>query len=109
MEPAGGNGWQNARSYADKNGGKVTQEPKAGAVFSTSEADNHTGVISHVFENGDVLFVEQNTPKSGNQIGEPCTWDYRLMKGSSAKAYMTEIWYPGDAGYEPNKDAKTLG
>lgn len=109
MAMASGNGWMNATSYAEKNGGKVTNEPKAGAVFSTTQAKNHTGVISHVFANGDVLLVEQNTPYSGHAIGEPCTWNFRLMKGASAKAYMTSIWYPGDAGFEPNKNAKTLG
>ena len=107
MAMAGGDGWMNAQAMLKKMAVKLQMSLKLELVFSTTQAKNHTGVISHVFANGDVLLVEQNTPYSGHTIGEPCTWNFRLMKGASAKkAYMPSIWYPGDAGFEPNKTRK---
>lgn len=96
---AQGNGPEVASIVAQKTGAKVTKTPKVGSVFS--EASIHTGIVSHVFENGDILVIEQNTPKSGNTIGKPNTWNYRLIAAKDIPTHcgngFTNL---GDAGYK---------
>lgn len=96
-----------------KTGVSVTHEPRTGAVFSTSYSNEfgHTGIVSHVFENGDVLIVEQNISKySGASNGTPNTWDYRLIsKASYGSEFDTGFVYLGDAGYKMSANVKTLG
>ena len=96
-----------------KTGVPVTHEPRTGAVFSTSYSNEfgHTGIVSHVFENGDVLIVEQNILKySGASNGTPNTWDYRLIsKASYGSEFDTGFVYLGDAGYKMSANVKTLG
>jgi lysophospholipase L1-like esterase len=96
-----------------KTGAPVTHEPRTGAVFSTSYSNEfgHTGVVSHVFENGDVLIVEQNISKySGASNGTPNTWDYRLIsKASYGSEFDGGFIYLGDAGYKMSANVKTLG
>ena len=45
--------------------------------------DSHTGIVCHVFENGDILIVEQNTPLSGVGGGHIDTWNYRVVNKQS--------------------------
>ena len=96
-----------------KAGAPVTHEPRTGAVFSTSYSNEygHTGIVSHVFENGDVLIVEQNISKySGASNGTPNTWDYRLIsKASYGSEFDSGFVYLGDAGYKMSANVKTLG
>ena len=96
-----------------KAGAPVTYEPRTGAVFSTSYSNEfgHTGVVSHVFENGDVLIIEQNISKySGASNGTPNTWDYRLIsKASYGSEFDSGFIYLGDAGYKMSANVKTLG
>lgn len=96
-----------------KAGAPVTYEPRTGAVFSTSYSNEfgHTGVVSHVFENGDVLIIEQNISKySGASNGTPNTWDYRLIsKASYGSEFDSGFTYLGDAGYKMSANVKTLG
>ena len=102
-----------AGNISSKTGAPVTHEPRTGAVFSTSYSNEfgHTGVVSHVFENGDVLIVEQNISKySGSSNGTPNTWDYRLIsKASYGSEFDTGFVYLGDAGYKMSANVKTLG
>lgn len=107
-----GNGGEvvaNMTSTFGKNG--YSKEPKAGATFSEVNGDaGHVGIVSHVFENGDVLILEQNTPYSGSGAGMPNTWNYRLIaKADVATQCSGGFYYAGDAGYTVNPDAKTLG
>lgn len=106
-----GNGGDVADNMASAFGGKVTHEPKAGATFSERNAGaGHVGIVSHVFENGDILIIEQNTPKSGSSIGKPNTWDYRLIaKADVGTQCNAGFFYAGDVGYTANPDAKTMG
>ena len=98
---------------SSKAGTPITHEPRTGAVFSTSYGDTwgHTGIISHVFENGDVLLIEQNiTNYSGMYGGMPNTWDYRLVsKSSFGSEFNKGFIYMGDAGYKMSANVKTLG
>src|SRR5699024_2866650 len=102
-------------SMAGNWGGSVTKDPKKGAVFQTPAfADGtigygHTGVVAHVFENGDFLIIEQNTPKSGDMINDPYTWNYALYKGSYGSSVGMEYYYPGDNGWEPHPKYKSSG
>jgi hypothetical protein len=108
-----GNGKDVADIVAGKLGISVTNQPKTGAIFSTNYANGygHTGIVSHVFENGDVLVVEQNiTNYSGASNGTPNTWDYRLIsKASYGSEFDRGFAYPGDAGYSISGSLKTLG
>ena len=60
-----GNGDQQASAWASFFGNSTKTNPKRGAIFSTNAAANHTGIVCHVFEDGSILIVEQNTPLSG--------------------------------------------
>ena len=110
---AQGHGRLVAGVISGKTGAPVTHEPRTGAVFSTSYSNEfgHTGIVSHVFENGDVLIVEQNISKySGASNGTPNTWDYRLIsKASYGSEFDTGFVYLGDAGYKMSANVKTLG
>lgn len=109
------NGYATADTMAGNWGGSVTKDPKKGAVFQTPAfADGtigygHTGVVAHVFENGDFLIIEQNTPKSGDMINDPYTWNYALYKGSYGSSVGMEYYYPGDNGWEPHPKYKSSG
>ena len=105
----GGSVVGNMKSAFGEKGYSTT--PKAGATFSTANAGaGHVGIVSHVFENGDVLIVEQNTPYSGQGAGMPNTWNYRLIaKAQVSSEFNAGFYYAGDVGYTVNPDAKTLG
>ncbi|MFS1664107.1 phage tail tip lysozyme [Streptococcus sp. zg-JUN1979] len=95
-------------------GGSVENKPSAGAVFSSapgtggSGGAGHTGVVSHVFENGDYLIVEQNFGSySGDDGGFGAyTWNYRYVTADS-DGYT--FYSPSQAGYSVVDNAKTLG
>lgn len=76
-------------AWASAMGGEVTKVPKSGAIASVPAFTphqslseyGHTFVVQHVFANGDILIVEQNIKGySGDNNGQPNTWNYRLMK-----------------------------
>ncbi|MCO4346306.1 phage tail tip lysozyme [Staphylococcus agnetis] len=105
-----GNGVVTASVFADTFGGKTTSKPSKGAVFSAPQGTpvggdthyGHTGIVSHVFENGDVLIVEQNIPGySGNLNGEAMNWNYRLIPKDSLKG--TSYFNPSTIGFKPNE------
>lgn len=107
-----GNGDQTASSFADMYGGKTSDKPSKGAVFSAKPGSKmgpthfgHTGIVSHVFENGDVLLTEQNIPGySGDEDNNPMTWNYRLI--SKDLAGTMEYYSPEKEGYKPDKAFK---
>lgn len=90
-----GNGWQQVYAWSKKFGNDVKQKPKAGAIFSTGTSDpGHTGIVCHVFEDGSVLIVEQNTPISGiTYYHTPNTWNYRLFSVAQQKADNMKFAY----------------
>lgn len=85
-----GNGKDQAQAWASKYGGSTTANPQAGAIFSTiagagDKTAGHTGIVSHVFEDGTILVVEQNYPGySGEEDSKNDTWDYRLISSHDA-------------------------
>ena len=115
---AEGNGIDVAGLISQKTGAPITHEPRTGAIFSVDYGEmsgygraGHTGMVSHVFENGDVLIVEQNiTGKSGKGMGRANTWDYRLIsKASYGSEFNVGFAYLGDVGYKMSANVKTLG
>lgn len=113
---AQGNGVEVTGFISQKSGAPITNTPRTGAVFSVDFGSNvwggagHTGIVSHVFESGDVLIVEQNTQKSGYTIGVPNTWNYRLIaKDSYGSQFNKGFTYMGDIGYKMSTNVKTLG
>lgn len=98
-----GNGKDQAAAWARIFGNSVKTTPKKGAIFSTQNGGGgygHTGIICHVFENGSILIVEQNTPLSGDDFfHKPNTWNYRIWTPEQQKAEITTFAYPD--GQEP--------
>lgn len=78
-----GNGTATAERWAERFGGKTSNIPHAGSVFSCdngySGGAGHTGIVDHVFANGDILIIEQNTSLSGHDAGMPDTWNWRKI------------------------------
>lgn len=106
-----GNGVVVVSNWVATFGGKSTTDPSAGAVFSctTSSAPGHTGVVSHVFANGDFLIVEQNFTGYSGQFapGEVYSWNYRYVTKAQIKAESWHFYDPSQLGYEIVSDAKS--
>mgnify|MGYP000855685495 FL=1 len=93
-----GNGKDQAAAWANIFGNGVKTTPKKGAIFSTQNGGGgygHTGIVCHVFENGSILIVEQNTPLSGwDSFKKPYTWNYRIWSPEQQRAEITTFAYP---------------
>lgn len=93
-----GNGKDQAAAWASIFGNSVKTTPKKGAIFSTQNGGGgygHTGIVCHVFQDGSILIVEQNTPLSGwDYFGKPYTWNYRIWTPAQQKAEITTFAYP---------------
>ena len=95
-----GNGADVANNWASSFGGSTTSQPSGGAVFSDPNLSiyGHTGVVSHVFDNGDFLVVEQNVRGySGESNGMMYSWNYRYVSSSEGSSYL--FYNPEQAGY----------
>lgn len=103
-----GDGYQVVDFWVSKFGGSSSSEPRAGSVFSTSAAEQHTGVVSHVFENGDILIVEQNVKGgySGDDSGMRRSWSYRYITKSHYSSW--KFYDPEQVGYKIKDSAKAL-
>lgn len=101
-------------------GVKQRSTPISGDVFSygSSEgaSDNHTGVVSHVFENDDILIIEQNirglsgASRTGNALTKGVNdfeWSYRYIPKSEWKGYY-RFTSPEGAGYKISSKAKSV-
>ena len=93
-----GNGKDQAAAWASIFGNSVKTTPKKGAIFSTQNGGGgygHTGIVCHVFDNGSILIVEQNTPLSGHDyFHQNNTWNYRVWSVAQQKAEVTSFAYP---------------
>ena len=112
---------QDSVSYVEKvYGVKATNKPSKGAIFSAKggtdmgpdPAHGHTGIVSHVFKNGDVLILEENVgPLKGGGSGDdggpnnPMTWNYRLVTKKAA-ATQTYATMDGEKGWKVNEKLK---
>lgn len=109
-----GNGQDVAKNWANKFLDKPTTSPTAGAVFSQTPASagnavGHTGVVSHVFENGDILVVEQNYADLSGENGGfgKYTWNYRYVP-TSQYASGWSFYDPSNAGYSIVSNASSV-
>lgn len=113
-----GNGNQLVKSMSSHMGTKIRKEPISGDLFSSGLSDvyGHTGVVSHVFENGDILIIEQNIEGvSGSWHHQPqydrlgvsdFEWSYRYIKKGSLSDY--EFTSPESKGYKISSKAKSM-
>lgn len=107
-----GDGIAVARNWASAFGGSTSKEPVSGAVFSSLSTTDagHTGVVSHVFDDGSILIIEQNVPGySGDSNGQKATWNYRIVHKEDLEKDAYVFYNPGDHGYSVNPDAKAVG
>lgn len=113
-----GHGGVVAKNYASQNGGKVTNLPSAGAIFSTSAGSasdsngvlyGHTGIVSHVFDNGDFLVIEQNVGRlSGLSANQKNTWNYRIISKGKISQNNYTFFDPSSVGYRFVDGIKSL-
>ena len=97
--PGGVNGGDVAGAWAKKYGatlgGQLTTIPSAGAIFSYMNPGKygHTGMVQHVFANGDILIAEQNiNGLSGDNNGTPFTWSWRYIPADTYKNDDNRTW-----------------
>lgn len=87
-----GDGGFLAENWAEVYGTSATSVPVEGAIFSdkTTSAAGHTGIVQHVFANGDILIIEQNSGASGYSVGMKWSWNWRVVDKSSyeSKGYL---------------------
>lgn len=109
-----GNGEAVAGNWASKFGGSTTTKPTAGAIFSQTPASagnsaGHTGIVSHVFENGDILVVEQNYSNLSGEDGGygQYTWSYRYVPKSTMSGWT--FFAPSTVGYSIVDNAASIG
>lgn len=105
-----GNGYELVGQLCGRMGVTSRTEPVSGDLVSTSAAHNHTVIVSHVFENGDILVVEQNiTGYSGQGNGESYSWSYRYITKSAYQAQQFTFASPESLGYKISPKAKSVG
>lgn len=112
-----GNGQDIVKSMASALGVKIRKEPISGDVFSQVGGKyGHTGIVSHVFENGDILVVEQNYGglSGGSRFGAydslgigDYEWNYRYIKKAQYERDH-EFASPEGAGYKISSKAKSM-
>lgn len=95
-----GNGKFTAGGWASHYGALTTTAPSTGAVFSnsTSSVYGHTGIVQHVFANGDILIAEQNVRgASGDANGQQYSWNWRVIKTDRYQQDNWTFFKPADA------------
>ena len=110
-------GKDEADNHAAQYGGSVSDQPTKGAVAGVpAGARNahvtygHTYIVSHRFENGDILIVEQNYGgKSGEADGSTCTWNYRIVTKEEYTSTHTKFFSPESLGYKSSSKVKMKG
>lgn len=108
-----GNGNMVVSNWVSRFGGSFDRTPSSGAVFSCSGSSGagHTGVVSHVFENGDMLIVEQNfSTYSGDNGGfGQYSWNYRYVSTIELEKDGYTFYNPSKVGYKLSDEVKTVG
>lgn len=111
-----GNGGAVVGNYVRHYGGSSSKVPSAGAVFSTTTGSamcggvkcGHTGVVSHVFDNGDFLLIEQNWGRySGTGVAKN-SYNYRYVTKGDIGSSGFSFFDPSKVGYKLKKGLKSL-
>lgn len=95
-----GNGKYTAGGWAEHYGERVVYYPTAGAVFSNDDSSRygHTGIVQHVFANGDILIAEQNVAGvSGAANNQSYSWSWRVIKKERYESDRWEFFKPAKA------------
>ena len=107
IRTSGHGGWT-AENWANHYGEPLSSAPSAGAVFSdrTTSEYGHTGVVQHVFANGDILIAEQNINGVSGRNFDPngvaglsYSWSWRVIKRDTYESKNWEFFKP--SAYEP--------
>ena len=104
-----GDGINVANNWAETYGGSTSNEPRAGSIFSSggNSSAGHTGIVSHVFEDGSILIIEQNVIGfSGDENGQKYSWSYRMISESEASTW--KYYDPEEQGFSISADAKAM-
>lgn len=98
-----GNGHATAGSWAAHFGETTSPVPQKGAVFSSNVFPpyGHTGIVQHVFENGDILVVEQNIRGYSGQLapGMSYSWSWQVIRKGTYESEGWEFFKPSE--FEP--------
>lgn len=100
-----------SEAASEANGGTDERTPRAGAIAQQKLPGpyGHTYIVSHVFENGDILLIEQNVDGySGWNNGEVCNWNWRVQSKAGYESFDSSFYVPTKEGYEVNPDVRTL-
>ncbi|KQY91004.1 hypothetical protein ASD24_24730 [Paenibacillus sp. Root52] len=96
-----GDGKDVADGWAKHYDQAVSGIPASGAVFSdaTTSRYGHTGVVQHVFANGDILVNEQNIRgvSGRNAPGLSYSWSWRVIKKDRYEKDHWKFFKPADA------------
>lgn len=104
------NGRDLAGVWSKHLGGSLSSEPRTGAIASVDMPGTkygHVFMVSHVFENGDILIIEQNWTHTGTTARDSgkglttYTWEYRIQSKESYKKNGTKFYRPDDL--KPNE------
>lgn len=104
-----GDGINVANNWASTYGGSTSHEPRAGSIFSSPglTSAGHTGIVSHVFEDGSILIIEQNVRGySGHENGHHYTWSYQMVPESEASTWT--YYDPEEQGFSIVPEAKAM-
>ena len=104
-----GNGIDVANNWASTYGGSTSHEPRAGSIFSSpgNSSAGHTGIVSHVFEDGSILVIEQNViGYSGDENGQHYSWSYQMVSESEASSWT--YYDPEEQGFSIVPEAKAM-
>lgn len=107
-----GNGHVTASVWAAHFGETTSKAPQKGAVFSSNVFPpyGHTGIVMHVFENGDILAVEQNIRGYSGQFapGLNYSWSWQVYRKGTYESENWDFFKPSE--FEPQwyKDGRTV-
>lgn len=100
------NGKECAQAAASAYGGSVSKTPTKGAIVSQNSASQwgHTFIVAHVFANGDIMTIEQNSGKTGASVGTACEWNFEIQTKAfwSDPSRDTQFYAPKGEGYSPD-------
>lgn len=117
-----GNGHELARNWSALVKGELSNTPKKGAITGipgavpgiSTEPHGHTNVVQHVFENGDILVVEQNFPNVTGDSGPierggtgRFTWHYSVIPKDIYIKYNFDFFVPTEK-YKLNMGKNTI-
>lgn len=102
-----GNGYEVVDHWKAKDPkGTVSNKPSQGAIYSFSpgsaNGNNHTGIVSHVFKNGDILAVETGIVINPSPDHDQGTWSYHIYTKARMEDLKTTYFKPSTQMAKPS-------